>query len=262
MADVGATCSIRNCRYLERVAVTEQQGLPHSPDRGRCGGRKESDVAHGPTLGVAALIRPPASTCSSSDCSEESRGRPVGRLLDFGPNQPRSRRDDAPGRPPTLFVRESCHELSTCGTGLRGTAAACAIPARDARRRRRRGFCSLRCRASTEWTAAVLVTTFACRVKPENEAELQVSLSNLMDRTRWLPGCLGCWLVAATDDSRSLTLIHEWTDRKALDRFLQSGEHRVLKGMRFLMDEEPRMSVDTVVTRAITRARNPPSPRP
>jgi quinol monooxygenase YgiN len=96
----------------------------------------------------------------------------------------------------------------------------------------------------------VLVTSFACHVKSEKESELRASLANLMDRTRWLPGCLGCRLVAASDDPRSFTLIHEWSDHQALDGFLESAEYRVLRGMRFLMDEEPRLAVDEVVVRA------------
>jgi quinol monooxygenase YgiN len=96
----------------------------------------------------------------------------------------------------------------------------------------------------------VLVTSFACHVKPENERELRASLGTLMEHTRWQPGCLGCRLVSSSDDSRALTLIHEWSDRGALDRFLGSGEYRVLRGMRFLMDEEPRLAVDEVVVRA------------
>jgi quinol monooxygenase YgiN len=94
------------------------------------------------------------------------------------------------------------------------------------------------------------VTSFDCHAKPEKQSELHASLGDLMDRTRWMPGCLGCRLVSATEDRRSLTLIHEWSDRLALDRFLESAEYRVLRGMRFLMDGEPRLAVDDVVTRA------------
>jgi quinol monooxygenase YgiN len=96
----------------------------------------------------------------------------------------------------------------------------------------------------------VLVTSFACHVKPEKEGELRASLGNLLERMRWRPGCLGCRLVAATDDARALTLIHEWSTREALDRFLESPEYHVLRGMRFLMDEEPHLAVDEVVIRA------------
>jgi quinol monooxygenase YgiN len=103
----------------------------------------------------------------------------------------------------------------------------------------------------------VLVTSFTCHVKPEKEAELQVSFGNLMDRTRALPGCLACRLVASTEDPHAFTLIHEWSDRGALHRFLESAEYCVLKGMRFLMDQEPRLAVDEVVTRALI----PLSPR-
>jgi quinol monooxygenase YgiN len=96
----------------------------------------------------------------------------------------------------------------------------------------------------------VLVASFVCHVKREKEAELRASLAELMDRTRWLPGSLECRLVASTDDPRSLTLIHEWSNRYALEAFFDSAEYRILMGMRFLMDEEPRMAVDEVVTRA------------
>ena len=97
----------------------------------------------------------------------------------------------------------------------------------------------------------MLVTSFTCHVKPEKESELQVSFGDLMDRTRALPGCLGGRLVASTEDPQAFTLIHEWSDRGALQRFLDSAEYRVLKGMRFLMDQEPRLAVDEVVTRAL-----------
>ena len=112
----------------------------------------------------------------------------------------------------------------------------------------------------------VLVTSFHCHVKAEKEAELQVSLGNLMDRTRALPGCLACRLFAATEDPQAFTLIQEWSDRGALRRFLESVEYRVLKGMRFLMDQEPRLAVDEVVARALiplgprmSEAARPPS---
>ena len=74
----------------------------------------------------------------------------------------------------------------------------------------------------------VLVTSFTCHVKAGKEAELQVSLGNLIGRTRALPGCLACRLVAAAEDPRALTLVHEWSDRGALHRFLDSAEYRVL----------------------------------
>jgi quinol monooxygenase YgiN len=96
----------------------------------------------------------------------------------------------------------------------------------------------------------VFVTSFDCHAKPEKKSELHASLGDLMDRTRWMPGCLGCRLVSASEDPCSLTLIHEWSDRVGLDRFLASAEYRVLRGMRFLMDEEPRLAVDDVVMRA------------
>jgi quinol monooxygenase YgiN len=101
-----------------------------------------------------------------------------------------------------------------------------------------------------ESTAGLFVASFVCHVNPEKRAELLASLVRLMDRTRWLPGCLGCRLVAATEDPGSLTLIQEWSSHSALDWFLRSAEYRILKGMRFLMDEEPGLAVDEVVNRA------------
>jgi quinol monooxygenase YgiN len=96
----------------------------------------------------------------------------------------------------------------------------------------------------------VLIGTFGCRVKPDKQTEFLASVADVMERARWLPGCLDCRLVANVEGGGGFSLVCEWSGPDGLDRFLRSPEFRVLKGMRILMDDEPRLVVDEVVRRA------------
>jgi quinol monooxygenase YgiN len=97
--------------------------------------------------------------------------------------------------------------------------------------------------------ARVFICSLACRIRPEKQAEFLTSIQDLMERTRWLPGCFGCRLVAELGEPSAVTVVMEWADRESLDQFLRSTEYRIMLGMRILMEEEPRVSVDQVVTR-------------
>jgi quinol monooxygenase YgiN len=95
----------------------------------------------------------------------------------------------------------------------------------------------------------VFICSLACRIRSEKQAEFLTAMQDLMEHTRWLPGCFGCRLVAELGEPSAVTMMSEWTDRESLDQFLRSTEYRIMLGMRILMDEEPRVSVDQVVTR-------------
>lgn len=95
----------------------------------------------------------------------------------------------------------------------------------------------------------MFICSTACRIRPEKQAEFLTSMQDLMERTRWLPGCFGCRLVAELGEPSAVTIVMEWADRESLDQFLQSTEYHIILGMRILMDEEPRVIVDQVVTR-------------
>jgi quinol monooxygenase YgiN len=96
----------------------------------------------------------------------------------------------------------------------------------------------------------VLVAAYACRVKPDKQAEFLSSIRDLLDRTRWMTGCLDCRLLADVHDPGAFTVISEWAGHDGFDRFLESSEYRVLRGMTILMAVDVRFSVDDVVTRA------------
>ena len=96
----------------------------------------------------------------------------------------------------------------------------------------------------------MLVAAYACRVKPEKQAEFLSSIRDLVDKTRWLSGCLDCRLLADVHDPGAFTLISEWTGHESFERFLDSPEYTVLRGMTILMAADVRFSVDDVVTRA------------
>jgi quinol monooxygenase YgiN len=96
----------------------------------------------------------------------------------------------------------------------------------------------------------VLVGTYACRVKPDKQGEFLSSIRDLVDRTRWMSGCLDCRLLADVHDPGAFTVVSEWAGREGFSRFLESAEYRVLRGMSILMSGDARFCVDDVVTRS------------
>jgi quinol monooxygenase YgiN len=108
---------------------------------------------------------------------------------------------------------------------------------------------SSRSREPAPGGTVVLVASIACRVRPGKQAEFRSASERLMMQTRHMAGCLECRLAADPADPQSLTLIFEWFDRKAHERFVASNEYGVLKGMRFLMTAPPVVVVDEIIAR-------------
>jgi quinol monooxygenase YgiN len=95
----------------------------------------------------------------------------------------------------------------------------------------------------------VFICSLGCRIRLGRQAEFFGSIDDLMKRTQWLRGCFGCRVVAELGDRRTVTFVTEWADRAALDRFFDSDECSILLGMAILMEDEPSLIVDEVVTR-------------
>ena len=95
----------------------------------------------------------------------------------------------------------------------------------------------------------MFICSLGCRIRSDKEAEFFGSIDDLMKRMRWRRGCFGCRVVAELGDRRTVTFVSEWADRAALDRFFDSDECSILLGMAILMEDEPRLMVDEVVTR-------------
>jgi quinol monooxygenase YgiN len=95
----------------------------------------------------------------------------------------------------------------------------------------------------------VFICSLGCRIRPDKEIEFLGSIDHLIKRTRWLKGCFGCRVVAELGDRHTMTFVTEWADRASLDRYLESDECSILLGMAILMEDEPRVMVDEVVTR-------------
>jgi quinol monooxygenase YgiN len=93
----------------------------------------------------------------------------------------------------------------------------------------------------------VFIGSFVCRVKPDKQSEFCASVADLMDRVRSQEGCVDCRLAADVETTGTFSVLSEWIDRTSLDRFLQSSEYRVLKGMRILMQDEPRFAIEEVL---------------
>lgn len=96
----------------------------------------------------------------------------------------------------------------------------------------------------------VFICSLGCRVRPDKELEFLGSIERLMERTRRLRGCSACRIVAELRDQSRVTLVSEWSDREALDRYFGSDEYRILRGMHILLEDEQPITVDEVVARA------------
>lgn len=96
----------------------------------------------------------------------------------------------------------------------------------------------------------MIVVSVILRIQTDKRLEFLSAIRYLMPRVRWQPGCLGCRLVAECDVTDTFSLVAEWNDRDALDRFLRSRELDILQGMRLLLRDDPHAVVDDVITRA------------
>jgi quinol monooxygenase YgiN len=88
------------------------------------------------------------------------------------------------------------------------------------------------------------------RIQPDKRLEFLSAIKSLITRMRWLPGCLGCRLVIECDASETFSLLAEWNDRVAFDRFMESRELVILQGMRLLLRDDPHAVIDDIITRA------------
>jgi quinol monooxygenase YgiN len=104
--------------------------------------------------------------------------------------------------------------------------------------------------AKVEERSDMLVVSVMLRIQPEKRSEFLGAIDSLLLRMRWLPGCLGCRLVGEHDAVDTWSIVCEWDDRRTFDRFLRSRELDILQGMRMLLRDDPRVTVDDVVTRA------------
>ena len=70
-----------------------------------------------------------------------------------------------------------------------------------------------------------------------------------MEHTLRIEGCLSCRLTADCDDADGYILTSEWEGDRQFNDFLQSKAMQVLRGMRGLLDAEPRSIIDEVRSR-------------
>ena len=96
----------------------------------------------------------------------------------------------------------------------------------------------------------MLVVSVMLRIRSEKRSEFLGAIDSLLPRMRWLLGCLGCRLVAEYDAQDTWSIVCEWDDRLTFDRFMRSRELDILHGMRMLLRDDARVTVDDVVTRA------------
>ena len=86
-------------------------------------------------------------------------------------------------------------------------------------------------------------------VRPEKRAEFLSTVNGIMDHALRRSGCVHCQLTADCDDADGYILTSEWDGATSFNEFLRSKEMIVLRGMRGLLDAEPRSIVDDIRNR-------------
>ena len=86
-------------------------------------------------------------------------------------------------------------------------------------------------------------------VRPEKRGEFLSTLNAIIDHALRRSGCVSCQLTAECEDADGYILTSEWDGATSFNEFLRSKEMRVLRGMRGLLDAEPRSIVDDVRNR-------------
>lgn len=97
--------------------------------------------------------------------------------------------------------------------------------------------------------APVISARIVLHVRPDKRAEFLSAVNALMDQALRRNGCVSCRLAADCSDADGYILTSEWEGSVQFDYFQQSKEMNVLRGMRGLLDAEPRSIVDEVQRR-------------
>ena len=98
----------------------------------------------------------------------------------------------------------------------------------------------------------MLLASISFRVQPHKRAEALSAVDTLAQRMRTVAGCARSRILTDSDDQNTFVLASEWTDADAAEGFFGSRDFQIIKGMRFLMRDEPLIILDEVRTR-VTR---------
>jgi len=103
----------------------------------------------------------------------------------------------------------------------------------------------------------MLLASLRFRVQPHKRGEVLSAIDETIKRMRLAAGCDRSCLMADADDSNTFALISEWQSVEAADRFFNSREFQIFKGIRILLRDEPVIVLDEVQSRVTRLIRAP-----
>ena len=92
----------------------------------------------------------------------------------------------------------------------------------------------------------MLITNVQINAPPGRRDEILKTLRSLLGPTRVLPGCVSCRFYQDVENPNLLTLIEEWEDREALDRYIRSNDYRKILAAMDLASEPPEVQFCSV----------------
>jgi quinol monooxygenase YgiN len=98
----------------------------------------------------------------------------------------------------------------------------------------------------------MLLASLRFRVQPHKRGEVLSAIDATIERMRKAHGCDRSRLMADADDPNTFAVFSEWQSGEAADRFFNSHEFQIFKGIRILLRDEPVIVLDEVQTR-VTR---------
>jgi quinol monooxygenase YgiN len=96
--------------------------------------------------------------------------------------------------------------------------------------------------------------TITMKVPADKRHEVLQTLRALLGQIRKEAGCIGCKCYVDVESENSITIREEWQTAEALDSHLQSADFGILIGTMKLLDKEPEISFNTVLSTAGTEA--------
>lgn len=98
----------------------------------------------------------------------------------------------------------------------------------------------------------MLLASIRFRVQPHKRGEVLSAIDETIRRMRVAAGCERSRLMTDTDDPNTFAVISEWQSPETADRFFNSHDFQIFKGIRILLRDEPLIVLDEVQSR-VTR---------
>ncbi len=98
----------------------------------------------------------------------------------------------------------------------------------------------------------MLIASLRFRVQPHKRGEVLSAIDEMIGRMRLSPGCDRSRLMADADDPNTFAVLSEWQSIEMADRFFNSHEFHVFRGIRILLRDEPVIVLDAIQSR-VTR---------